>query len=249
MKKTFNYTLIFLFIAIFITETVSAKRWSKRKMSGQYTFTAGSLFNGTAVLAKDRSTSKLPNASDAHSVVGRWKLKKHKQFITIDWPDMAHFDGYVVDLDTITGQYIDVDANLSACTLNRITNDVDLFHLHITRTRNRRIKGNTFFNYGKDVKRRLYRVAVYSRMSGEVARISYAPDHTKRSKLHRLGFFNREIKGDYDYAECFLISKLFDPPEESTNFPALTIDGTNVFAYDWQEPGFKWFDWSVTNYY
>ena len=249
MREIFTYIFIVLLMSCFIANTAFAKRWGKRKMAGQYTFAAGSLFNGTAVLAKDKSTSKLPNTTNAHSVVGKWKLKKHKQRVTIDWPDMASFEGYVVDLDTITGQYIDVDANIAACTLNRITNGVDLFHLHITRTRNRRVKGNTFFNYGKDIKRRLYKVAVYSRMSGDVARISYTPEHAKKSKLHRLGFFNREIKGDYDYAECFLISKLFDPPEESTDFPALAIDGTNVFAYDWQEPGFKWFDWSVTNYY
>ena len=237
-----------MFLFCFVAGTLYAKRWNKRKMAGQYSFVAGSLFNGTAILAKDRSTTKLPTGG-VNSVVGRWKLKKHKQFVTIDWPDMAHFEGYIVDLDSITGQYIDVNANIAACSLNRITNGVDLFHLHITRTRDHKVKGNVFFNYGKDVKRSLYRLAVYSRMSGDVARIDYTPSRSIKSKLHRLGFFNRGIKDNYDYVECFLVSKYFDPPLEETNFPALQIDGTNVFAYDCQKPGFKWFDWSVTNSY
>ena len=217
-------------------------------MAGQYTFIAGSLFNGTAVLAKNNATTKLPGTTNAHSVVGKWKLKRHKQLVTMEWPDMAHFAGYIVDIDTITGRYIDVDANIAVCTLNRITNDIDLFHMHITRTRRRRVKGVTFYNYGKDITKSLYRVTAYSRMSGEVARIVYSNGSAK-SRLSRLGFFNRKIKEDYNYAECYLVSKYFEPPLESTNFPALTIDYTNVFAFDWQEPDFKWFDWSVTNYY
>jgi len=219
-------------------------------MSGQYTFKAGSLFDGTAVLAKDKSTSKLPDTPEAHSVVGKWKLKRHKQLVTIDWPDLARFEGHIVDRDTITGSYTDVNANVADCELSRITNIINLAHVHIYRTRNKRVKGAVFYNYGtKDFKKRNYKVVVYSRFSNEVAKVVKTPDRKTRSRLTKFGFFKREIKKGYDIVECYVISKDYDPPDESTNSPALTIDGTNVFAYDWQNPGFKWFDWSVTNYY
>ena len=180
--------------------------------------------------------------------MGKWKFKRRKQRVTIQWPDLSSVTGHVVNIDTITGVYANAEGESVLCTMNRITNDIDLFHMHITRTWNRRAKGNVFFNYGKEVKRKLYRVAVYSRMSGQTARIEYTPEHAKKSRVTRFGFFKRNLKV-YDYVECFLVSKEFDPPEESTNFPALFLDYTNTFAYDWQEPGFKWFDWSSTNYY
>ena len=250
MNKTFTYIFIALSLLSFITGNVCAKRWNRRKMSGQYTFKAGSLFDGTAVLAKDKSTSKLPNTPNAHSVVGRWKLKKHKQSVTIDWPDMAHFEGYVVNLDTITGQYTDVDFYSSACTLKRITNVINLAHVHIARTRSKRVSGNVFYNYAtKYFKKRHYKIVVYSRFSNSVANIVKTVERKRRSRLTKFGFFNREINKGFDFVECYVISKDFDPPLESTNSPALPIDGTNVFAYDWQMPNFKWFDWSVTNYY
>jgi len=248
MKRNFNYVFVALLLLCLVAGTVRAKKYNKRKMAGQYTFTAGSLFNGTAVLAKNNATTKLPGTPGAHSVVGKWKIKRHKQHVTMNWPDMSYFEGYVVNLDTITGRYIDVNANIAACTLNRITNDMPLFHMHITRTRTHRVKGVTFFNYGSDIKKSLYRVTAYSRVSGDVATVVYS-DGSAKTRLSRLGFFNRNTKRYYDYVECYLVSKYFDPPDESTNFPALTIDHTNVFAFDWQEPDFKWFDWSATNYY
>ena len=249
MKKYISYTFIFLLLFIFVAGTALAKKWSKRKMSGQYTFNAGSLFAGTAILAKDKGLTKLPDTPDAHSVVGKWKLKRHKQLITIDWPDQAQFVGYVVDRDTITGVYTDVNANIASCVLNRITNST-LFHVHIYRTGNKRVKGAVFYNFAsKDVTKRNYRIAVYARYTNDVARIVKTPERKTKSRVPKLGFFKREIGKGFDIIECFLISKDFDPPDESTNTPALTIDGTNVFAYDWQYPGFKWFDWSVTNYY
>ncbi|MCK5851582.1 hypothetical protein KAH27_01020 [bacterium] len=248
MKRNFNCIFIVLLLFCFIAGTVHAKKLKKRKMAGQYTFIAGSLFNGTAVLAKNNATTKLPGKPNAHSVVGKWKLKRHKQFVTMDWPDMAHFDGFVVDIDTITGRYIDVDSNVAIGTLNRITNDMPLFHMHITRTRTKRAKGVTFFNYGSQIKKSFYRVIAYSRMSGDVASIVYSGTSAK-TRVSKLGFFHRNIKKYYDYVEFYLISKDFNPPEESTVFPALAIDQTNVFAFDWQEPDFRWFDWAVTNYY
>jgi len=250
MKKTVIYIVTALFILCFIAGTAYAKRWNKRKMAGQYSFAAGSLFNGTAVLAKDRGTTKLPYTPNAHSVVGKWKLKKHKQFVTIDWPDMAHFEGYIVNLDTITGQYTDVDFNSAVCTLNRITNIINLAHVHIDRTRNKRVKGYVFYNYAtKDFNKRHYRIVVYSRFSNSVANIVKTAERKLKSRLTKFGFFNRDINKGFDFVECYVISKNFDPPLESTNSPALPLDGTNVFAYDWQPPGFKWFDWSSTNYY
>jgi len=250
VKKNFTYIFVALLTFCLLANTVLAKRWNKRKMAGQYNFAAGTLFNGTAVLAKDRSTSKLPNTPNAHSVVGRWKLKKHKQFVTIDWPDMAHFEGYVVDLDTITGQYNDVNLNIAVCTLKRITNVINLAHVHIDRTRTKRIKGNVFYNYAtKYFKKRYYKVVVYSRFTNSAASLVKSETRKIKSDLTKFGFFKRQINKGFDIVECYVISKDFDPPLESTNSPALPIDGTNIFAYDWRGPDFKWFDWSVTNYY
>jgi len=239
---------MFMLALLLCVGNVAGKKWSKRKMAGNYTFSASNLFNGTLVLAKDKAASKLPATNGAHSIAGKWKFKRGKQRVTIAWPDVSDFLGYVLDRDTITGVYSNVDGDIVPCGLTRTSNNV--FHMHITRTRNHHVRGVVLFNYGhKDVRKRDYRVVVYSRMSGETARVAYTTEnHSMKTRLSRLGFFHRRLK-EYDYAECYLISMLYDPPTESTNFPALTLDYTNVFAYDWQEPGFKWFDWGVTNWY
>ena len=54
MKKFFSYTFSILLLSVFISGTVTAKKYGRRKMAGQYTFDAGNLFTGTALLAKTK---------------------------------------------------------------------------------------------------------------------------------------------------------------------------------------------------
>lgn len=246
MKKIAVLMIVAAAIAGLFAHTAMAKKYKTRKFAGQYDFAAGALFTGTLVFAKNRDVSRLVATSDIHSVVGVWKLKRHKQRITIRWPD-AVFTGQVVTLDYITGTYSHVSGVSDAASLTRIPMESNVIHhVHIYRAAKAKAKGCVFFNYRtKQSDSYLYRIVVYSNVSGQVARIVKNNAGQKRERLRRYGFFWRNGMKPYDTVTAYLISRDYTPPD--TTASVLPIDGTNVFAYDQRDLGFKWFDWSTTN--
>lgn len=226
--------LIFIILALLTVGTALCKKYSRRKITGQYAFSAGSLFDGTVIIAKDRSVTRLPGTNDAHAVAGRLKFKRGKQRVRILWPD-AEFDGHIVSLNLITGVY---DYTSTSNTFHTSTAELAaipmesniLFHAMITRTKKHSMRGVIFFNYGnKEIQKRDYHIAVYPR-SGSTSTLKL------EKSLPKLGFFN-SLLPEYDLVEVFVVSKDYAKllPDSTTDFPALYVDGTNVFARDWRD--------------
>ncbi len=241
-------TLIILTI-MFVVLPATAKKFARTKLTGQYVLSAPGIFDGTAVLAKDYYASKLNSATNDHAILGKWKFKQGKQNLTIEWWSEAHFDGVIIETDekepqVITGTYTQVKSPFQSgpATFTRIpiTNEV-VHHIIIGRAKNRKVKGADFFNYGVNKVngklRKDYKIVVYSRTNNASARIEYKKDH--KSSLSKYGIFKRKLH-KYETVEVYVVSKDFVPDEISLSNPALTIDGINVFAYDWCEKGFKW---------
>jgi|GEM_PF-2182273 len=242
--------IVALLFTCFFVNNGEAKKFSSKKMVGQYALEAAGMITGTVVLARDRYTTKLNTETNDHPVLGKWKLKKGKQNLIIEWWSDAEFSGIVnetteKDPQVITGIYTQLKSPFLSgpATFTRIqeTNEV-IHHIMIGRAKRRKVKGVDFFSYGaKKVNKKLrkeYKVAVYSRMAtNEDARIEHKPGQTK--PLHKFGVYNRKLH-KYEIVEVYIVHKDYAFPDTSSNFPALGIDGTNVFAYDWREKGYKW---------
>jgi hypothetical protein len=170
----------------------------------------------------------------------------------IEWWSEAEFYGAVVetnekDPQVITGTYTQIATPFlsGAATLTRIqvTNKI-VHHVMIGRAKRHKIKGVDFFAYGSgDNKvnkklRKEYKIVVYSRMAtNEEARIEYKEGQIK--PLHKFGIYKSKLHKN-ELVEVYVIHKDYIAPATSATFPALTIDGVNVFAYDWRLKGYKW---------
>jgi len=112
-----------------------------------------------------------------------------------------------------------------------------MFHLVVNRLTSTKLFGATIFNPGVRFPYGSYKVAVYAWSGGFGSLQPVKP-------FKRLGFFRSKLPS-YSTAEAYLITNSFVPPPV---IPApMAVDGANVFAYDWQTNGFKWFDFSTTN--
>ena len=235
--------------ALLLVSPAWSKKYPGRKVSGQFMLAASNLFDGTLILAKDKLASRLNTASNAHAQVTKWKFKRHKQQLIVEWPDSSSFIGHVIDLQTYTGTYVNANGSALAATMSRIDMETQVVHhVHIFRAGNKRVKGIVAFNYGqkRGAMKKLYRVAVYTRDAMGNATLRRNSTGARLSKLHRLGFFKRRSP-QYSTTDAYLISKDYAPPINLGPGVYLFVDGTNVFAYDWRESGFKWTDPDDTN--
>ena len=248
----FNYLIIVLLLVLLITNNSEAKKFGRIKLVGQYELSAPGIFDGTIILARDHYSTKLSTDFNDRAVLGKWKFKRGKQNVKIEWWSEAEFNGVVVDSDekepsVITGTYTQIkepfQTGVATLTRIQITNKV-VHHIMIGRAKKHKVKGVDFFAYGTgDNKvnsklRKEYKIVVYSRMAtAEEAKIEYKDGQTKN--LHKFGIYKRKLHNN-EFAEVYVIHKDFIAPATSTTFPALTIDGVNVFAYDLREKGYKW---------
>jgi hypothetical protein len=235
-------------VALLVTPALG-KKYSYRKVSGQFLFMASNLFDGTLILAKDKLASRLNNVSNAHSQVTKSKFKRGKQQLILEWPDTSSFIGHVIDRETYTGTYENANGSSVTATIARIAMETQVIHhVHFYRAGSQKVKGVVAFNYGQNrgAEKKLYRVAVYLRDAVGNAKLKRNSAGNRVSKLHRLGFFKRRA-GQYDSVEAYLVSKDYDPPDTLLPNVILPVDGTNVFGWDWRVNGFKWTDPDDTN--
>jgi hypothetical protein len=234
-----KYVLISVLLLLVLTVgTALSKKLSRRKMTGQFYFVSSNLFDGTVIVARDRSLSKLQNITNDHPIAGRLKFKRGKQRMIFRWPD-GEFDGQIISENLITGVYDYVSPSntfhIAPGIMTRIPMESNIiFHVEILRTKKRQMRGVVFYNYGKDVKKNDYRVVIYPHANGE--------SFLKRTaKLKRLGFFRSNLPSEYEKVEAYVVLKDYvdNLPELTTNFPALTVDGTNVLSRDWRPQGFQ----------
>ena len=247
-----NIFIIVLLLAILFVNNSEAKKFDRHKLVGQYELDAPGMFDGTLILARDHYTTKLSTDLNDRAVLGKWKFKRGKQSISIEWWSEADFNGAIVETDekdpqVVTGTYTQVKSpfqtGLATLTRIQVTNEI-IHHIMIGKAKGHKVKGVDFFAYGaSDNKvnkslRKEYKVVVYSRMAtNQEAIIEYREGQIK--PLHKFGVYNRRLHKN-EFVETYIIHKDFDAPATSATFPSLTIDGVNVFAYDWRERGFKW---------
>jgi len=233
--------LVFLSLVILLLLSVAtgdAKKLGRHKMVGQFLFVSPTLFDGSVIVAKDRSISKHQMVTNTHPIAGRLKFKYGKQEMIFTWPDSV-FDGFIVNENIITGVYDYISPSntlhVGPGIMIRLPMESNIiFHTEILRTKNTQMRGVVFFNYNKHVKRKNFKVAIYPRNSSGSLLKRVAP-------LKRLGFFQSKLPVDYDLVEAFVVRKEYvdSLPETTTNYPALTLDGTNVLSRDWRPKGFQ----------
>ena len=246
----FNFFIAALLLTGFFAADSEAKKFSRKKVVGQYELSVPGIFDGTVILARDHYTTKLSSNLNERAVLGKLKFKRGKQNLIVEWWSEAEFNGFVVDTaekepQVVTGIYTQIKSPFLSgpAVLTRIpvTNDV-VHHVMIGRAKRHKVKGVDFFAYGANKVnkkiRKEYKVVVYSRMdTNEQSRIEHKEGDVK--PLHKFGVYNRKLHKN-EFVEVFIIHKDYIPPATSTSFPSLTIDKINVFAFDWREKGFKW---------
>lgn len=248
-----RFTLVACITALILTTLcatdVSAKKYPRRKVRGQFNISGG--MAGTAILARDRAaTVDFVGGIDSHPDVGRWKLKRRKQEVTIDWPlSTSTFVGVVADINTISGTYTSTKYTGGASvpmTLTRIDIDTNVVHHMVIRKTKRVTKGVVFYDFhnrqGRKDDRRKFKIVVYSRPSETEPAVLEHKNLKKHKKLRRLGFWKMRMKKNYEIVEAYVVHRdyLSSLPQETTDYPALVVDGTNVRAMDIRNRGFIW---------
>lgn len=204
-------------------------------MIGNYVYKS-SAFDATIILAETRVISRFGATPSSHPVVGKWKFRGPKGMIIARFPD-AVLTGMIVNVNLITGIYQRVHRAPEAFVMART--NATLFHLKMDMCKPKRAHGVVLYNWNKSITLSGFKIAVYSRLAG-VGRLEKG-----QAKFTKLGFFTSGLQKPYHFAEAYLISSAFNPPDP---LPApLPVDNINVFAYDFATNGYRFFDWSTTN--
>lgn len=228
MKRFFGITLCALFA--FSALSVMAEKPGFKKYTGSYNLTAnGAAY--TVIVAKDGYTTIL-GGQDKDPVAGKVKFWKNRQEMRLLYPKYT-FKGFANSLDLISGEFMDITqgADYVDATLQR--SDDPIFHIKFMKSSKKQVKGDVFYNYGKDVKPRSYYIAFYYRTDDD--RTYYL---RKTQKISRLGFFHQNFPKFFQ-VDAYIVSEegLADLPEEYTS--QLSVDGKKIMAYNYCEPGYK----------
>lgn len=245
MRYSLILVLSLVSLSMMMPSDTMAQRIPRRKVRGQYAFPGGTL-----VLPRDRiATMHYDGVPDDAVDAGFWRFRRRTQSITITWPVTAStFVGVVVDINTITGLYTSAKWTGGASIpleLNRIDIDTQIIHhMLIRRAGGRFARGIVFYDFhrNRQDQRGQFRIVVYSRPSiADTATLEHRTTR-KRKRLRRLGFWRMRLRRDYNVVEAYLIHKdHFDAiPQQTDDFPALTVDGVNVRAMDIRDRGYRW---------
>ncbi|MBR5945607.1 hypothetical protein IKZ80_00820, partial [bacterium] len=143
------------------------------------------------------------------------------------------FKGFANSLDLFSGEFMDITqgADYVDATLQRTEDPV--FHIKFMKSTKRSVKGDIFYNYGKEIKPRSYYLAYYYRTDDD--RTYYL---RKTQKISKLGFFNMNFPKFFQ-VDVYVVSEegIADLPADYTS--QLSVDGTKIMAYNYCEPGYK----------
>ena len=219
-----------LFLLAFIAMSALAKKPGFKKYTGSYNLSANGM-TYSVVVARDGCTTIL-GGRDKDPVAGKVKFWKNRQEMRLLYPKYT-FKGFANSLDLISGEFMDITqgADYVDATLQR--SDDPIFHIKFMKSSKKQVKGDVFYNYGKDVKPRSYYIAFYYRTDDD--RTYYL---RKTQKISRLGFFHQNFPKFFQ-VDAYIVSEegLADLPEEYTS--QLSVDGKKIMAYNYCEPGYK----------
>lgn len=224
MKK-----ILLLILAITATAALAGKPGFK-KYTGSYKLNAGR-DSYTVVIARDGCTTIL-GSQQKDPVAGKVKFWKRRQEMRLLYPQYT-FKGFANSLDLFTGEFMDATSSNGFVDATLQRSDTSIFHIKFMKTTKRTVKGDIFYNYGKEVKPRSQYIAYYYRTEDNS---TYYLRKTK--KLPKLGFFNMKFP-KYSQVDVYVVSEegLADLPAEYSS--PLTVDGTKIMAYNYCEPGYK----------
>ncbi|MBR6461824.1 hypothetical protein IKS73_01630 [bacterium] len=218
-----------LFLLAFIAMSALAKKPGFKKYTGSYNLSVNGM-TYSVVVARDRCTTIL-SGREKDPVAGKVKFWRGRQEIRLLYPQYT-FKGFANSLDLITGEFMDVtkSPDYVDATLERTTNSV--FHIKFLKSKKRSVKGDVFYNYGKEIKPRSYYLAFYYRTDDKTYYLR------KTKKLPKLGFFNQKFP-QYQQVDVYVVSAdgIADLPAEYTS--PLSVDGKKIMAYNYCEPGYK----------
>jgi len=218
---------------------LAASALKMKDFIGVYMFTGGPFTNATVMLNRYNIATKHARTPDAHPLAGQWKWKAGKKNIKFLWP-YCFMEVHVVDLanpDVLTGTYTKASLPSFFCTLTRT--NLTLIDPVVNWTRPRSVYGMALSSEIKTLPLPDLRIIIYSRI-GTNATLQL-PDH----RFRPFGTFYHVLSAGYDFADAYVISNGFVPPPTLTE--PMPVDGSNVWAYDWQTNKFKFFDRSTTN--
>jgi hypothetical protein len=225
MKKLAILTLL-----AFTSFAALAEKPGFKKYTGSYNLTAGGS-TYTVIVARDGYTTCL-GGQLKDPVAGKVKFWKGRQEMRLLYPQYT-FKGFANSLDLISGEWLDVTQGTDYVDATLQRSDDPIFHIKFMKSTKRTVKGDVFYNYGKEVKPRSYYLAYYYRTDDD--RTYYL---RKTQKISRLGFFNMNFPKFFQ-VDVYVVSEegLADLPAEYSS--PLSVDGSKIMAYNYCEPGYK----------
>ena len=224
MKK-----ILLLILALTATAALAEKPGFKQ-YTGSYNLSAnGATY--TVIVARDGYTTIL-GGQDKDPMAGKVKFWKGRQEMRLLYPKYT-FKGFANSLDLFSGEFMDITQgpDYVDATLQRTEDPV--FHIKFMKSTKRSVKGDIFYNYGKEIKPRSYYLAYYYRTDDD--RTYYL---RKTQKISKLGFFNMNFPKFFQ-VDVYVVSEegIADLPADYTS--QLSVDGTKIMAYNYCEPGYK----------
>ena len=224
MKK-----ILLLVLAITATAALAEKPGFK-KYTGSYNLTAnGATY--TVIVARDGYTTIL-GGQLKDPVAGKVKFWKGRQEMRLLYPQYT-FKGFANSLDLFSGEFMDITQSPDYVDASLQRTEDPVFHIKFMKSTKRTVKGDIFYNYGKEIKPRSYYLAYYYRTDDD--RTYYL---RKTQKISRLGFFNMNFPKFFQ-VDVYVVSEegIADLPADYTS--QLSVDGTKIMAYNYCEPGYK----------
>ena len=230
MNETAMKKLAILTLLVFTAAAAMAEKPGFKKYTGSYNLTA----NGTTytvIIARD-GYSTILSEQIKDPVAGKVKFWKGRQELRLLYPQYT-FKGFANSLDLFSGEFMDATQGPEYVDATLQRSDTSIFHIKFLKSTKRTVKGDVFYNYGKEVKPRSYYLAYYYRTEDD--RTYYK---RKVQKISRLGFFHQNFPKFFQ-VDVYVVSEegLADLPEEYTS--PLSVDGTKIMAYNYCEPGYK----------
>lgn len=230
MNKIAMKKLAILTLLVFTSFAAMAGKPGFKKYTGSYNLTAnGATY--TVIVARDGYTTIL-GGQLKDPVAGKVKFWQGRQEMRLLYPQYT-FKGFANSLDLFSGEFMDATQGPDYVDATLQRSDTSIFHIKFMKSTKRTVKGDVFYNYGKEVKPRSYYIAYYYKAEGD--RTFYL---RKTKKISRLGFFNMNFP-KFSQVDVYVVSEegLADLPTEYSS--PLSVDGTKIMAYNYCEPGYK----------
>ena len=222
-------------LAAFLALTAAAGKPGYKQYTGQYNLTTDTGSSFVVILTRD-GWSTILGGQEKDPIAGKVKFWKGKQRVQLLYP-MYTFDGFANSLDNISGSWDDFlnQQFFGNAVMTRISDSNAVFHIKFMKSGHRFVKGCVFYNFGKIIKPKDYKIALYSVAEG-------AREMTLRKvkNLSKLGFFNQKFPR-FQQVDVYIVpkDKTLELPVSYPFGSPLTVDGEKIMSYNYCLPEYK----------